>query len=169
MKNTSIIVAATKSTFGIGYKNSIPWNIPKDMKRFKELTSGSIIVMGRKTFESIDRCLPNRQTVILTRKKNYSVEGALIFFNITELRNYLNTVEKQVFIIGGTDLYKEFLQEVERIYFTEITGDYICDTFFPKIPEGIFDLIFKEKHTGYNFKTFQRKDLNDLDSVSYYQ
>lgn len=115
---------------GLGYKNSLPWYEPKDLQRVKKLTTGKTIVMGRKTFESFKKPLPDRKTVVLTKDKNYKSEhkDVDIIHNIEDVKNY-----KDVFIFGGSTIYEEFLKRdlIDEMYITVIDKIYDCDVFFP--------------------------------------
>jgi len=126
----SFVVAASKNNV-IGINNKLPWNIPQDLKRFKKITSGNSIIMGRKTFESIGRPLPNRENIVLTRNTNWKSDGITIFNQIETLKDYLkknNAAEN--FVIGGSEIFKIFEPEVEKIYFTLIDKNYNGDAFF---------------------------------------
>ena len=120
---------------GIGKDGGIPWKCPEDMKNFKRLTIGNVVVMGRKTWESIgSKPLPNRVNLVLTSKLGKDVMGSVYFLNSIEqiLIWYMLRPESNMFIIGGSRLYDEFLKRglVKRIYLTQIHGLYNCDTFF---------------------------------------
>ena len=100
------IVAAIASNNVIGQKNSLPWDIPEDLRRFKQLTSGHTILMGRKTFDSIGRPLPNRTNIVMTKDTNYQKEGIEIVFDENEALDLIKNLNKKVFIIGGSKIYK---------------------------------------------------------------
>ena len=100
------IVAAIASNNVIGQKNSLPWDIPEDLKRFKQLTSGHTILMGRKTFDSIGRPLPNRTNIVMTKDTNYQKEGVEIVFDEREALNLIKDLNQEVFIIGGSKIYE---------------------------------------------------------------
>ena len=102
------IVAAIASNNVIGQKNSLPWDIPEDLKRFKQLTSGHTILMGRKTFDSIGRPLPNRTNIVMTKDTNYQKEGIEIVFDEREALNLIKDLNQEVFIIGGSKIYELF-------------------------------------------------------------
>ena len=102
------IVAAIASNNVIGQKNSLPWDIPEDLKRFKQLTSGHIILMGRKTFDSIGRPLPNRTNIVMTKDTNYQKKGIEIVFDEREALNLIKDLNQEVFIIGGSKIYELF-------------------------------------------------------------
>ena len=159
----SIIVAVDKNN-GIGYKGELLYRIPEDLKRFKKLTIGNTVVMGRKTYESIGYPLPDRTNIILTKDKNYKVDNDLVIvINKIEdiIEKYTNSKE-EVFIIGGSEIYELFLPYVDKIYTTVIFDKKVADRFFPKfnIDEWDFDnCIEKNKYNDYTyaFVNFTRK------------
>jgi len=125
------IVAACSSNRVIGKDNKLIWNVPGDLKRFKEMTSGHTVLMGRKTYESIGRPLPNRRNVILSRNSELIVEGC---FTYTSLVDTLDMFKNDVFIIGGEEIYRQSLPYVNRIELTLIHKEFEGDAFFPEIP-----------------------------------
>ena len=128
----SHIVAASKNGV-IGAKNSLPWRIPEDLKFFKEKTIGHVMIMGRKTFESLPSALPNRLTVVVTREPNYQARGAIVVPTIQKAidlaREHRATYGNEVFIAGGGEIYKQTMDVVDRIYLTLIQKEYEGDTF----------------------------------------
>jgi dihydrofolate reductase len=152
----NIIVAMTKN-HGIGYNNKLPWYISDDLKRFKKLTTGYTIVMGRKTWDSLPiKPLPNRKNIILTRDKfsNEKVSNENILF-INDIKS-INDIKLDVWIIGGSEIYKLSLLNlhIDNIYVTEINNDYDCDTFFPQIPDN-FNISYEEYNDLYSFKIYK--------------
>ena len=146
-KEITIIAAASENNV-LGKNNKLIWHIPDDLKRFKKLTIGHSVIMGRKTFESIPKPLPERKNIILTRNKNYKAKGALIAHNVEEALNYCEN-DKQPFIIGGGEIYKLFLDISDKIELTRIHKIYNGDAFFPEILEEKWQLVNSQK---YNFK-----------------
>jgi dihydrofolate reductase len=124
----SIIVAMDLNGL-IGCKNNLPWHIPEDLKYFKEITKGKTVVMGRKTYESIGRPLPNRENIILTRDKNYFIDNCSVVHNKEEINHF----NKEVFIIGGSEIFDLFLKDVDRFYITHIDFVFDGDVYFPNI------------------------------------
>lgn len=106
----------------------MPWHVPEDLKRFKAVTMGNAIVMGRKTFESIGRLLPGRTTIIVTRQRDYKVAGAIVVASLQDAIDQANSQE--VFIVGGGELYREAMPLADRVYLTRIALDPCGDTFF---------------------------------------
>lgn len=114
----------------IGDSNTLIWHLPEDLKRFKQLTTGNAIVMGRKTYESIGRPLPNRRNIIITRDKDYSIEGCEV---VNSLEEAFLITGSDCFVIGGGEIYKQSLSYSEKIYLTLIDKDFEGDTEFPEI------------------------------------
>lgn len=158
--NLSIIVAMAKNRV-IGANNQLPWHLSADLKRFKKLTMGHPIVMGRKTYESIGKPLPGRINVVLTRNRSFQPEGITILHDFDELKNRFGTNE--IFIIGGADLFRMALPLANRIYLTQIDRDVDGDIFFPEFDfENDFDVterseLQSEKEISYRFTTLNRK------------
>ncbi|MBM3256752.1 MAG: dihydrofolate reductase [Candidatus Liptonbacteria bacterium] len=124
------LIAAMDKNFGIGHTNALPWpHIPADMKHFRETTKGKTVVMGRKTFESIGRPLPNRRNIIITRDANFRAEGCEIFHSTEEILPLAQTEE--VFVIGGGVIFKELLPHADKLYLTFIDGEFPGDVKFP--------------------------------------
>jgi dihydrofolate reductase len=130
----------------IGNENKLPWNIPEDLKRFKELTSNNWIVMGRKTFDSIGRPLPNRKNIVLSKNKNLKIDSVEVFNSPKEvIKSYKNNSDqKDLFIIGGTYVYELFLEYSEYLFITHVDKEYSGDAFFPKIDWNEWKLISEE-------------------------
>jgi dihydrofolate reductase len=127
----SIIVAMDRKR-GIGIDNKLPWRLPADLKRFRELTMGHHIIVGRKTFESIGRPLPGRQTIIVTRDKAYRWEGCLVVHSVEEAISLAQSRgESEVFVCGGSEIYARALPLAEKIYLTWVDAEFAVDTFFP--------------------------------------
>lgn len=142
----SIIVAVSKNNV-IGNNGKIPWHISKDLKRFKEITTNHHILMGRKTFESIGKVLPERTNLILTSDKKYKVKGAFVFDNPKDALDFAKkNKEKELMIIGGEKVYEYFLPHAEKIYLTKILKNYKGDAFFPKINPKEWKIVSIEKH-----------------------
>ena len=129
------IVATTAGTLVIGNKNQLPWpKFSEDLKFFKETTTGSTVIMGRKTFESIGRPLPNRKNFVLTRSQDFKApEGVKVFHSLDKA--LANVETEKAFIIGGADLYKQTISQVEGIYQTKVPQNYEGDAYYPSIPK----------------------------------
>ncbi|HNV88507.1 MAG TPA: dihydrofolate reductase [Methylotenera sp.] len=160
MKTLSLIVALAKNNV-IGNKNALPWHLPEDLKRFRALTMGHHIIMGRKTYESLGRLLPGRTTVIVTRNKSYKVEGALIA-NSLEAAIALCKDDDEPFLIGGAELYKVGLKLATRLYITQVHAEFEGDAFFADIDLTHWQLSEKKDHVSasgleYSDLIYQRK------------
>ena len=127
------LVAAIASNNVIGKENSLPWNIPEDLKRFKQMTSGHTILMGRKTFDSIGRPLPNRQNIVMTRDKNFEQEGIKVINDFDEALELIKESNEDVFVIGGSKIYELFEPVANSLAITRILKDFEGDAFFPDI------------------------------------
>jgi dihydrofolate reductase len=125
----SIIVATSKNRV-IGNNKSLIWKLPADLKRFKQITTGNTIVMGRKTYESIGKPLPNRRNIIITRDTNYLVDNCEI---VNSLEEALMLCNNDCFIIGGGEIYKQSIDIADKIYLTLVQEDFEGDTYFPEI------------------------------------
>ncbi|MGZ3658343.1 MAG: dihydrofolate reductase [Bdellovibrionota bacterium] len=136
MAKLSLIVAMSENRV-IGVDNHLPWNIPEDLKRFKKITLGHPIVMGRKTYESIGRVLPGRTNVVVTRERAYRVEGGAVCHSFEEALEWARRApgSEEVFVIGGAELFRQALPLASRIYLTEVHWPFEGDTFFPPFPE----------------------------------
>lgn len=161
MKNLIIITAMTENRV-IGKQNKIPWNLPNDLKYFKEKTLNFRVVMGRKTFESIGKVLPNRENIILSKNKNLKISGAKVYNSIKKIIK--EAEQRKTFIIGGEEIYKLFINEVDFLYITLIKDTVKGDSFFPNFDIEKWQLIFsqkgeKDKENNYNyyFLVYKRK------------
>lgn len=126
------IIAAMDEKRGIGKDNKLPWHIPEDLKRFRALTSGHPVIMGRKTFESIGRLLPKRTNVIVTKDPSYKVDGAIVVHSLQEALDIAKQKEQnEVFIIGGGQIFQQALPLADKLYLTIVKGSFPADTFFP--------------------------------------
>jgi len=140
------IIAAIGKNNELGKKNDLLWNLPRDMKHFRETTRGHTVIMGQKTFESLNRdekgnqigrLLPNRRNIILTQDKNFEVEGAEIVYSLDELLELLSKTtdpNEEVFVIGGGQIYKLFIDIADKLYITHVDALFPdAEIFFPKI------------------------------------
>jgi dihydrofolate reductase len=128
----SLVVAMDRQRV-IGHQGKLPWHIPEDLKRFKALTMGHSIIMGRKTHESIGRLLPGRRSIIVTRQPGYSVPGALVVHSLEQALAAC-AGEAEAFVIGGADIFRAALPYADRIHLTEVQGEHPGDTWFPELP-----------------------------------
>jgi dihydrofolate reductase len=140
----SLIVAMDENG-GIAKDNQLPWHLPSDLKRFKRLTMGHHLVVGRKTYETIGKPLPGRVMILLTRQKNYSAEGYLVVNSIKEAISIAEkNHENELFIIGGGEIFSQTIDLADKIYLTTVYADVDANIFFPKITPGRWELVTKE-------------------------
>ncbi|MDN4013518.1 MULTISPECIES: dihydrofolate reductase [Chryseobacterium] len=159
---TTIVVAMGEKN-EIGFENQLLWHLPKDLKHFKEITSGHPVIMGRKTYESIGKPLPNRTNIVVSRKTDWFEEGILIVGSIKEAVKFAKKIDEEVFIIGGGKIYEQTMDIVDKLEVTLVKADLQADTFFPKIDPKIWkktDEICHEKDEknqyDFCFQTFER-------------
>jgi len=155
-------VVAIAENNAIGKDNQLLWRLPNDLKHFKAITSGHTVIMGRKTYDSVGKPLPNRRNIIITRQ-NIVIEGCEVV-NSIEAALELCKHEAEVFIVGGAEIYKQSLHLVNRIYLTIVHQSFDADSFFPKIDPGEWketaheDHPTDEKHAiPYSFITLERR------------
>lgn len=161
------LIAAMGNNRVIGLNNDMPWHLPKDLAHFKKITTGHTIVMGRKTYESIGRPLPNRKNIILTRQASlrFPEEVMTVSSLETVLKWNEENPEEEIFIIGGGNLYKQALPYADRLYLTEINEDFDGDTFFPAFDKLEWDVVDetigeRDINNPYDFKfiTYERRN-----------
>lgn len=166
MAKVALIVAMDKER-GIGKNNDLMWHLPADMKFFRETTTGHVVVMGRKNYDSIPerfRPLPNRENAVLTRNTDFTADGCVVFHSLGAcLEHYKNETERTVFIIGGGQIYAEALafDAIDEMYITHVDKVYGADTFFPEVDaakwnsEEVFSQEKDEKHeSGFVVKRY---------------
>ncbi|MBK9294303.1 MAG: dihydrofolate reductase [Oligoflexia bacterium] len=141
----SLIVAMAKNRV-IGIDNKLPWHLSEDLKRFRKITTGHPVVMGRKTFESIGRLLPNRENIIVTRNTDYRVLGATIVNSLEEVLEKFKNTPEEVFILGGGEIFKVALPLANKIYLTLIDKEIAGDAYFPEFDLASYTKLFEEKH-----------------------
>lgn len=180
------IIAAIGKNRELGKDNTLLWHIPEDLKRFRAITSGHPIIMGRKTYESIGRPLPNRLNVVITRDPKFSVEGITVVHSLDEaievskkykvssikhdenknIRNtkYVipNTDENEVFVIGGGQIFEQAMAIADRLYLTIVDASFDADVFFPEF--DAFRHIVSERKSSYNGLGYTFLDLEKSDS-----
>ena len=159
----SIIVAKAKNNI-IGKDNKLLWKLPADLKRFKELTTGHTIIMGRKTFESLGKILPNRRHIIFSQNLNLKInnENVQVVHSLLEIQELIESNE-EAFVIGGSMIYNLLMPYVKKMYVTEIDEEFKGDRFFPKINmdtwrevERIKGIKNQENNLNYEFVTYER-------------
>ena len=154
------IIVATDTQRGIGINNQLPWRLPEDLAFFKRTTSGHPIIMGRKTFDSIGRPLPNRRNIVITRNPDWKHEGVEAVTSLEAATKLIG--ESEAFIIGGAQIYADTLPHVDRLIITEIDKAFNCDAFFPQIDPAQWKEVSRERYhseqNGFDFAfvTYQK-------------
>ncbi len=164
MENRELtIIAAVSLNNVIGNKNKLIWKLSDDLKRFKELTTGHSIIMGRKTFDSLPKPLPNRDNIVITRSSNYSKPDIKVCSSIEDAINLTKT-DTQPFIIGGGEIYSQTINLADKIELTRVYKKFDGDAYFPEIPLDIFELINEERYNSntqnefdYSFLTYKKR------------
>lgn len=139
------IVAAIGRNREIGHGNELLWRIPDDLKRFKTLTSGHPVIMGRKTFESIGKPLPGRTNIVITRDSSWQAEGVKIAHSLEEAIGIASVIDPEIFIMGGAQIYEAALPHTDKLYLTLIDDTKDGDTFFPPYEHLFTKKVFEEK------------------------
>lgn len=157
------MIAAAAENDALGKDNDLVWHLPDDFKRFKQLTTGHHIIMGRKTFESFPKLLPNRVHVVITRNKTYQSEGVIVVGSMEEALEVAKD-DSQPFIIGGGEIYTIGLDYADCIELTRVHGVVEADTFFPAIDSGVWVVDKEEKHDiderhkfAFTYLTYRRR------------
>ena len=158
-----ILIAAVAENNALGKDNELVWHLPNDFKRFKELTSGHYIIMGRKTFESFPKPLPNRTHIVITRQQNYQPDGCIV---VNSIENAIKACPENetIYIIGGGEIYNQALAFSDTIEITKVHGEFEADAFFPEIKAEEWELVQSdfnakdERHLyDYTYQTFVKK------------
>ena len=163
----SLIVAAASNN-AIGKNNALLWHLPNDLKFFKNTTWGMVVIMGRKTFESVNKPLPGRINIVITGQEGWNADGVLVASGLDDaLEQARLTNCKEIFIIGGGEIYRQSMSLADKIYLTRVHEALEGDVFFPEIDPALWkqtgNLDFKsdEKHRfDYSFQTWQRLRIN---------
>ena len=164
---TSLIVAMSQNNV-IGREGDLPWRLSADLRRFKALTMGHHIVMGRKTYESIGRQLPGRTMVVVTRQDDYTAEFATVAHSLSAaIETAQGSGDEEVFIIGGGEIYRQALDLVDRIHLTRVEAEISGDTYFPEFDLSRWQLIEQEIHDAdekneypYRFEIYERREAS---------
>ena len=156
------IIAAIANNNALGKDNDLIWHLPADLKRFKKVTSGHHILMGRNTFESIGKPLPNRTTVIITRNKNYTQDGCIVVDSIEKAIEVAKN-DKHIFIIGGAQIYKQVIEKnlADQLDITKVHHAFDADVFFPEIDANIWEETSREDFSS------DEKNKYDYSFISY--
>jgi dihydrofolate reductase len=166
---TLSIIVATARNGVIGKDNQLPWHLPQDLKYFREKTTGKPVIMGRKTFESIGRPLPNRVNIVITRNKDWSREGIIVVHDLAEAIKAASNIreggsEFEIMVIGGAEIYKSALPKADRIYLTYIDKHVDGDAFFPVLDDSWYlkDAFPGEGSESYEFRVYEKSSLLNL-------
>ena len=159
------LVAAASENNVIGLQNKLVWNLPNDTRFFKNTTWGMPVIMGRKTFESMDKPLAGRFNIVITRQADWNAEGVIKAVDLDDaIKKAAETNCKETFIIGGGEIYRQSIEPADKIYMTRVHANIDGDTFFPVIDETKWELVSNEdfgadeKHLyAYSFQTWERK------------
>lgn len=164
------IIAAVAENNVIGKDNDLVWHLPADLKYFKETTKGHFIMMGRKTFESFGKPLPNRTHIIITRDESYTYPGCYVVHNLEDAYKIAEENNRsEIFILGGAEIYRQSIDHADRLYITEIKASFDGDTFFPEINKNKwkeversdFEPDEKNKYP-YSFVRYERVSTNKI-------
>lgn len=142
---TLSIIVATDEENGIGKDKQLMWHLPKDLKFFKNTTSGHTVIMGRKTFDSIGKPLPKRRNIVITRQNNLNISGVEIFNTLADALKACAD-EEEVFVVGGGEIYNQALPLAHKLYQTKVHHTFNADTFFPEINPSEWNLISREDY-----------------------
>ncbi|HEX4963683.1 MAG TPA: dihydrofolate reductase [Thermoanaerobaculia bacterium] len=159
------LIAAMAANRTIGLHNDLPWRLPPDVRRFKALTLGHFMIMGRRTFDSIGRRpLPGRPTIVVTRDPAWSAPEVEVAHSLDEALAKVKKDEDEVFVAGGAEIFREAMDRADRIQLTRIEKDFPGDTFFPEIPEEDWEIVGREDHGpteqipfAYSFLVLERR------------
>ena len=154
-------ITAVSKNHVIGYQNKLPWHLPEDLQFFQNKTKGRVVIMGRKTFESLGKPLEDRVNIVITRNKNFKPSGVVLARNIQEaiLISKKYSQHEEIFITGGAEIYKQSMGMIKRIYLTRIHQDFKGDAFYPEVDEQLFKLVKKEDKKGpppFSFLVYER-------------
>ncbi|MBC8025491.1 MAG: dihydrofolate reductase [Steroidobacteraceae bacterium] len=141
------LIVAVADNGVIGRDNALPWHLPEDLKRFKRITMGKPIVMGRKTFESIGKPLPGRVNIVVTRDASYRREGVTVVHDVDAALHAAGTAE-EVMIIGGSELFRLFMPRATRVHLTRVHGEVAGDVFWPALDEKEWSVAGREKFSA---------------------
>lgn len=157
------IIAAIAANNALGKDNQLIWHLPVDLKRFKKTTLNHAVIMGRKTYESLGKPLPNRANILITRDENYKAEGCLVVNSVKEALKAAAEVDENPFILGGAEIYKQAMPFTDKLDITFVHHQFEADVFFPEIDKTIWKETSRENFKAdennkydYSFVTFER-------------
>lgn len=155
-----ILIAAVGKNLELGLNNDLIWHLPNDLKHFKTVTGTSPIIMGRKTYESIGRALPKRKNIVISRNPDLKIDGCECFTSFEQALASLDG-EGKVFLIGGGQLYRQYIDQMDVLEITEVQDSFEADTFFPEINKNLWREVSRKKNHA------DSKNLHDYDFVQY--
>lgn len=157
------LIAALARNRAIGFDNRMPWHLPEDLKRFRQLTTGHRVIMGRKTFDSIGRPLPGRTNIIISRSNTFNAPGCTVVHSVDEALAAADPAGVISFVIGGAEIYRQALGWASRMFLTEIDAEFEGDTFFPPIDKREWNEVRRERRNydatrpiAYDFVEYER-------------
>jgi len=150
------IIAALTKNHVIGKGNQLPWNIPDELKHFRKTTTGSTVIMGMRTFQSIGRPLPNRQNIVLSTP-DFAAPNITVCSSIDDALAMATSFEKPIFVIGGAYTYEQFLPLANRLFISYIKNDYQGDVFFPRFDLAEWDVVERIDYPEFEFILYERK------------
>lgn len=137
----NILLVAVGLNNEIGSQNKMPWHLPRDLKFFKEITQGHPVVMGRKTYESIGKPLPNRTNIVVSTRENWFEEGILIVSTLKEALKFAAKIDPEVYIIGGGQIFEQTMPLADRLLITRVQGSFEANVYFPEIDKNVWRLM----------------------------
>lgn len=158
------LIAAIGKNNELGKKNALLWDMPNDMKHFRDTTRGHTIIMGQKTYESMGKPLPNRRNIVVTRNKDFRAEGVEISYSLEDTMRSFKDSPEEIFVIGGGEIYKQTIEKADRLYITHVNATYPdADAFFPEIIPIVWNEVSHEEHNAddkhafdYTFSTYEK-------------
>ncbi len=163
------VIAAVSDNGVIGHRGQLPWRLPEDLKRFKALTMGHTLVMGRATYDSIGRPLPGRRTIVITRQISWCAQGVDVAHSVDEA--LLMAGRGEVFVVGGGEIYRETLGRSDVLYLTYVSGTFEGDAYFPPFDQAAFREVFREEHPEaplpFTFVTYARASSSQTPVPAY--
>jgi dihydrofolate reductase len=151
---TLSLIAAMAQNGVIGIDNRLPWRLPEDLKRFKSITLGHVLIMGRKTFQSIGKALPGRDTIVVSRSREFAAPGARVVASLDAALAAAG--DGEVFIAGGAELYAQTIARADRLYLTVLDAPFDGDARFPAFDERLWRVRERERRDGFEFRVYER-------------
>lgn len=158
------LIAGIGKNYELGTKNALLWDMPNDMKHFRDTTRGHTVIMGQKTYESMGKPLPNRRNIVVTRNKDFQAEGVEISYSLEDTIESFKNSPEEVFVIGGGEIYKQSIDKADRLYITHMNATFPeADAFFPEIIPIVWNEVSHEEHKAddkhafdYTFSTYEK-------------